>query len=80
LAQLAVPAGTNEITTARVLLDVLPPLDGALISLDAAHTNAETARKVVIRKGADYLLPVKGNQPGLLEHAQRLLPQASFSP
>jgi hypothetical protein len=80
LAQLAVPAGTNETATARVLLDVLPPLDGALVSLDAAHTNAETARKVVIRKGADYLLPVKGNQPGLLDHAQRLLPQASFSP
>ena len=80
MAQLAVPAGTNEIVTARELLDVLPPQDGALISFDAAHTQDETARKVVMDKGADYLLPVKGNQPTLLKHAERLLPQASFSP
>ena len=80
LAQLPVPDGTNEITTARDLLDVLPPLDGMLITFDAAHTNAETARKVVVDKGADYLLPIKGNQPTLLEKAERLLPQASFSP
>lgn len=80
LAQLPVPRGTNEITTARDLLDVLPPLDGILITFDAAHTNGETARKVVVDKGADYLLPIKGNQPALVEKAERLLPQASFSP
>lgn len=80
VAQMAVPAGTNETATARDLLDLLPPVDGALLSFDAAHTNPETARKVVMDKGADYLLPVKGNQPTLLEHAERLLPQASFSP
>lgn len=80
LAQLPVPTGTNEIRTARDLLDVLPPLDGMLVTFDAAHTNAETARKVVLDKGGDYLLPVKGNQPALLEKASRLLPQAAFSP
>jgi hypothetical protein len=80
LAQLPVPKGTNEITVARDVLDILPPLDGILTTFDAAHTNAETARKVVMDKGADYLLPVKGNQPALLDHAQRLLPQAAFSP
>jgi hypothetical protein len=80
VAQMAVPVGTNETATARGLLEILPPVDGALISFDAAHTNPETARKVVMDKGADYLLPVKGNQPTLLDHAERLLPQASFSP
>ena len=80
LAQLPVPKGTNEITVARDVLDALPPLDGALVSFDAAHTNAETARKVVMDKGADYLVPIKGNQPALLDRAQRLLPQAAFSP
>ncbi len=80
VAQMAVPIGTNETATARDLLEILPPVDGALISFDAAHTNPETARKVVMDKGADYLLPVKGNQPTLLDHAERLLPQASFSP
>ena len=80
LAQLPVPPSTNETATARDLLDVLPPLDGALATFDAAHTNGETARKVVLEKGGDYLLPVKGNQPTLLDHANRLLPQAAFSP
>ena len=80
LAQTPVPVGTNETATARDLLDALPPLDGALATFDAAHTNGETARKVVLEKGGDYLLPVKGNQPTLLDHANRLLPQADFSP
>ena len=80
LAQMVVSAGTNETATARDLLDILPPVDGAMISFDAAHTNGETARKVVMNKGADYLLPIKGNQPNLLTHAERLLPQAAFSP
>lgn len=80
LAQMPVPTGTNEITTARVLLDHLPPLDGVLVTFDAAHSNGETARKVVMEKGGDYLLPIKGNQPNLLEVAEGLLPQAAFSP
>ena len=80
VAQMAIAAGTNETATARDLLDILPPVDHALISFDAAHTNGETARKVVMDKGADYLLPIKGNQPNLLTHAERLLPPAAFSP
>lgn len=80
LAQIPVPPGTNETATARDLLDKLPPLDGALVTFDAAHTNGETARKVVQEKGGDYLLPIKGNQPSLLDKADRLMPQAAFSP
>jgi hypothetical protein len=80
VAQMVVAAGTNETATARDLLDILPPVDGAMLSFDAAHANGATARKVVIDKGADYLVPIKGNQPNLHAHAERLLPQAAFSP
>lgn len=80
LAQMPVPVGTNETATARDLLDLLPPLDGVLVTFDAAHTNGETARKVVMEKGGDYLLPIKGNQPTLMDTAERLLPQTAFSP
>jgi predicted transposase YbfD/YdcC len=64
LGQIAVPEGTNETTQVRTLLD---PLDitGALVSADAAHTCADTARYLVENKRADYLLTIKGNRAGL---------------
>jgi predicted transposase YbfD/YdcC len=64
LAQIAVPGGTTETTQVRTLLD---PLDitGALVTADAAHTCAETARYLVEDKNADYLLTIKGNRPAL---------------
>lgn len=45
----------------------LDPMDitGALVSADAAHTCAQTARHLVEDKGADYLLTIKGNRPSL---------------
>jgi predicted transposase YbfD/YdcC len=64
LGQIAVPEGTNETTQVRTLLD---PLDitGALVSADAAHTCADTARYLVEDKKADYLLTIKGNRATL---------------
>ena len=41
-------------------------LEGFLVSIDAMGCQKEIARKIVA-KGGDYLLMVKGNQPGLLE-------------
>jgi predicted transposase YbfD/YdcC len=78
--QVQVDSKSNEIPAARELLDRMPPLDGTLVTGDAAHTNAETARKIVMDKGGDYLLPIKGNQPGLLNVAQHHLPVSAFSP
>jgi hypothetical protein len=49
---------------------------------DALHCNAETAQVIVQEGGADYLLPVKGNQPGVEENLaaiERNL-QRAFSP
>jgi hypothetical protein len=52
IGQKAVAAGGNEITAARALLELLD-LKGALVTADAIHCNAETARTVRAR-GGDY--------------------------
>ena len=64
LAQQAVGEKTNEIPKLRELLE---PLDirARVVTADAMHTQSETAQFIVERKGADYLLTVKNNQPTL---------------
>jgi predicted transposase YbfD/YdcC len=67
LAQLSVPEKTNEITAIPDLLDTLAEakqLEGALVSIDAMGCQVDIADKIVAHK-ADYLLPLKGNQPTL---------------
>lgn len=63
---------TNEIPVARELFGRLD-LDGRKVCLDALHTQVETARALVLEHGADYLLTVKGNQPGVLANIERLV-------
>jgi len=72
---------SNEIPAARKLFERLD-LDGKRVSLDALHTQAETARVLVLEHGADYLLTVKGNQPGVRENLERLVatPPVAFPP
>ena len=67
IAQVRVPDGTNEITQAEALLDAagIPEGESALITLDAAHTQRETAEYIGGKPGWDYLMTVKGNQPSL---------------
>ena len=57
-------------------------LEGRLVSLDALHTQDETARALVLEHGADYLLTVKGNQPTVREQIEKLVSAAQvvFSP
>ena len=64
-AQREVDAKTNEIPE---LAPALAHLDliGTVVTLDALHTQAETARYLVEDKQAHYLMIVKGNQPTLL--------------
>lgn len=64
LGQIAVEEKTNEIPKLPQLLDPLP-LQGAVITADALHTQQETARYLVESKKADYLFTVKDNQPTL---------------
>ena len=72
---------TNEIPVARELFNRLE-LEGRLVSLDALHTQDETARALVLEHGADYLLTVKGNQPTVREQIETLVaaPQGDFPP
>jgi predicted transposase YbfD/YdcC len=60
VGQVQVAAKTNEIPAARDLL-ALFDLDGVVVTLDAMHTQAETA-EFVTGEGGDYVLTVKGNQ------------------
>ena len=61
-----VPTGdTNEAKAALTLLGLIP-LDGVVVTGDAAFTQREFCEKVVAG-GGDYFLPVKDNQPDLRE-------------
>ena len=64
IGQRAVPAGGNEITAARMLLETLA-LQGLMVTGDAIHCQAATA-DIILAKGGDYLLALKGNHPLLL--------------
>ena len=72
---------TNEIPVARELFERLD-LEGRMVSLDALHTQAESARALVLEHGADYLLTVKDNQPTVHRNIEKLVtaPEADFSP
>lgn len=67
LAQEAVPDKGSELAAIPPLLARLGAEDGlkgALVSIDAIATNADIARAIA-GQGADWLLAVKANQPGL---------------
>ena len=83
VAQVRVPDGTNEITQAGTLLDAvkIPEGGSALITLDAAHTQRETAEYVGGKPGWDFLMTVKGNQPSLhREVFDKILPLLTEAP
>lgn len=57
--------GDSEIVAARALLECLD-LTGQLVTADALHCQNETAR-LILERGGDYLLRLKGNRPALHE-------------
>ena len=63
LGQLAVTAKSNEIPAVRTLLAGLD-LDGVVVTVDAMHTQTDTAQ-LIVEAGGDYVFTVKGNQPTL---------------
>jgi predicted transposase YbfD/YdcC len=73
LAQRRVDPQTNETTQLEPLLEQVD-VAGRLVTADALHTNPAEARWLVER-GADYVLTVKGNQPGLVAAIDRLTPE-----
>src|SRR6266436_6463484 len=70
---------SNEIPAAQKLIERAPIRPGQMVSLDAMHTQHKTVAQILYDKGADYLLPLTGNQQSLLQTAQQLLP-ASVPP
>jgi hypothetical protein len=80
LAQLRVEAKTNEHEAALELLGVLP-LGGKVVTGDAMFTHRDVCSEVV-RRGGDYVLPAKENQPTLLADIRAALdaPPAGLSP
>lgn len=81
LGSAMVDTKTNEIPVARELFKKLE-LDGRKVSLDALHTQDQTARELVLEHGADYLLTVKDNQPTVRANIEKRVPSLpeSFSP
>lgn len=78
LGQIGVEEKTNEIPKLPQLLDRMP-LQGAVVTADALHTQQGTARYLVENKKADYLFIVKDNQPTLRQDIAALELQ-SFPP
>jgi len=68
-----VAAKTNEIPAVRALCQRLA-LDGRLVSIDALHTQTETARQLVLAHGGDYLMTVKANQSAVQAVVQTQVP------
>ncbi|MFE3864507.1 ISAs1 family transposase [Streptomyces goshikiensis] len=63
LGQVAVDEKSNEIPAARELLQLLD-LDGVVVTMDAMHTQHDTAA-LVTGAGGDYVLTVKANQKSI---------------
>jgi predicted transposase YbfD/YdcC len=71
LGQTAVTAKSNEIPAVRDLLKAFTDLAGAVITIDALHTQSDTAQ-VITSRGADYMMTVKGNMPTLYRQLKKL--------
>jgi predicted transposase YbfD/YdcC len=74
LGQLKVDGKSNEITAIPELLDVLD-VEGTIVTLDAMGCQANIADKIV-KKGADYVLALKGNQQSLADEVENYFKQA----
>jgi hypothetical protein len=70
LGQVAVDTKSNEIPAARTLLGQLD-LDGAVVTMDAMHTQTDTATTIT-GAGGDYVFTVKANMPTLHQNLKKL--------
>jgi predicted transposase YbfD/YdcC len=71
LGQVTVDARSNEIPAVRDLLKAFTDLAGAVITIDALHTQSDTAQ-VITARGADYVMTVKANMPTLYKKLKKL--------
>jgi predicted transposase YbfD/YdcC len=71
LDQVAVDAKSNEIPAVRELLKAFTDLTGAVFTIDAMHTQHDTAQ-VILARQADYVMTVKANMPTLYRKLKKL--------
>jgi predicted transposase YbfD/YdcC len=71
LGQVAVDEKSNEIPAVRELLKAFADLAGAVLTIDAMHTQHDTAQ-VILGRGADYVMTVKANMPTLYKQLRKL--------
>jgi predicted transposase YbfD/YdcC len=71
LGQVAVEEKSDEIPAVRELLKAFTDLAGVVITIDAMHTQSDTAQ-VILGQGADYVMTVKGNMPTLYRQLKKL--------
>ena len=64
-------AKSNEIPAVRDLLKAFTDLAGAVITIDALHTQGDTAQAITDRQ-AGYVMTVKGNMPTLYKRLKKL--------
>ena len=70
VGQLAVNAKSNEIPAVQGLLKLFD-LTGVVVTVDAMHTQTDTAQQIT-GDGGDYVFTVKGNQPTLFKACRDL--------
>ena len=70
LGQVAVAAKSNEIPAVRTLLAGMD-LTGVVVSVDAMHTQTDTAT-LIVADGGDYVFTVKNNTPSLYAACKHL--------
>jgi predicted transposase YbfD/YdcC len=71
LGQVAVDEKSNEIPAVRELLKAFASLASAVITIDAMHTQHDTAQ-LITGRGADYVMTVKANMPTLYKQLKKL--------
>ena len=71
LGQVAVDGKSNEIPAVRELLKAFAGLAGVVLTIDAMHTQHDTAQ-VILERQADYVMTVKGNMPTLYKQLKKL--------
>ena len=70
LGQVAVDEKSNEIPAVRELLKAFASLAGVVITIDALHTQHDTAQ-VILERRADYVMTVKANMPTLYRQLKK---------
>jgi predicted transposase YbfD/YdcC len=71
LGQVAADEKSNEIPAVRELLKAFADLSGVVLTIDAMHTQHDTAQ-LILGRGADYVMTVKGNMPTLHQQLRKL--------